>query len=129
MLVSVLPLLAEGKRVYIITHLSVEENSVNARTLNKILLGTKKKWDSGGYVRIAILKEVAGYTIMEYSGVNEHRFIEHWKRLVFTGKGSLPKICESEEELIQYVNETPGSIGLVTLKPSPKVKEITIDKN
>ena len=47
--------------------------------------------------------------------------------MVFTGKGSLPRLFESEEELVQFVRNTPGAIGFIqSATPHDGVKTIAM---
>ena len=37
-----------------------------------------------------------------------------WKKLVFTGKGSMPESVNSEAELVALIAKTPGAIGYIS---------------
>jgi ABC-type phosphate transport system substrate-binding protein len=48
---------------------------------------------------------------MKKLGKSTSQFSTGWKKLVFTGKGSMPEQVGSEDELVAFVAKTPGSIG------------------
>jgi ABC-type phosphate transport system substrate-binding protein len=41
------------------------------------------------------------------------QFLTGWKRLVFTGKGTMPEMVESEDAMVAMVSKTPGAIGFI----------------
>jgi hypothetical protein len=41
-------------------------------------------------------------------------FRAQWRKAVFTGQGAMPKACDSESALIDYVAATPGALGYVS---------------
>ncbi len=49
------------------------------------------------------LKSVVGKTPSQFSS--------HWKKIVFTGKGKMPKSFKTNEELLAFVSNTKGAIG------------------
>jgi ABC-type phosphate transport system substrate-binding protein len=91
-------------------------DSLSKSDLESIMLGKKKKWDSGTKIKIAILK--AGDTheafTKEYTGKTASQFKSYWKKLVFTGEGIQPKSFKTEDELVAYVAKTKGAVGYIS---------------
>jgi ABC-type phosphate transport system substrate-binding protein len=56
---------------------------------------------------------------------NTQQFQTGWKKLVFTGKASMPEQVNNDDDVVALVAKTPGSIGLVDkTKAKDSVKAI-----
>ncbi len=101
---------------------------LNADQLKDYFLGKKTAWDDGSKVIIVVIKEGStNEALLNKLGKNSQQFMTGWKKLVFTGKGSMPEQVDSDEALITMVAKTPGAIGLVDkAKVKDGVKAITI---
>jgi ABC-type phosphate transport system substrate-binding protein len=88
-------------------------DSLSAEQIHAILLGTQVRFDSGVPVKLAILTEgaLAESVVHTHAQRSLDQFEKYWKRLVFTGKGSMPQECATEAEMIAYVEKTPGAFG------------------
>lgn len=77
-------------------------------------LGKKTTWEDGSKVVVVVIKEGASSdALLGKLGKSSQQFMTSWKKLVFTGKGSMPEQVESDDALIAMVAKTPGAIGLV----------------
>lgn len=88
---------------------------ISEETFKAMLIGKEKFWSSGSEVTIALLKsdpEVEA-TLTRYSGMTASKFKNHWQRMAFSGRGKMPKLFDSIEELIEYVNSHEGAIAIV----------------
>jgi len=92
------------------------QNSVSASDLKQMFLGKKKSWANGDKVVLVILKDGAAHDsfMSNRVGKSPSQFLSFWKKLVFTGKGVMPKQASSEAELLQIVASTKGAIGYVS---------------
>ena len=80
--------------------------------LKDYYLGKKAMWPDGSKVTVVVLKDGASHeSLMKKLGKSTSQFSTGWKKLVFTGKGSMPEQVGSEDELVAFVAKTPGSIG------------------
>jgi hypothetical protein len=52
--------------------------------------------------------------LREYVGKSDQVLRNHFKSLVFTGKGAMPKSFASDAEVVKYVASTKGAIGYVS---------------
>ena len=41
-------------------------------------------------------------------------YMNYWRKMIFTGKGVMPVSFETNKEILQYVNNTPGAIGYLS---------------
>lgn len=97
--------------------------------IKAIFLGAKTAWDGGGKIAVAVLSEgpVQEKFLADQVGKPPSAFATHWKRLVFTGKASMPKQFAKEEDLLDFVAKTEGAIGFVAdgkTAPGTKVVEV-----
>ena len=105
-------------------HLTAEETLIvnaassvaglSADQMKDYFLGKKTAWDDGSKVVIVVIKDGAtSDALLSKLGKNSQQFNTGWKKLVFTGKGSMPEQVESDDALIALVAKTLGAIGLV----------------
>lgn len=96
--------------------------------LKDYYLGKKASWPDGSKVVVVVLKDGASHeNLMKKLGKSTSQFSTGWKKLVFTGKGSMPEQVGSEDELVAFVAKTPGSIGYADAgKAKDGVKAVTV---
>lgn len=96
-----------------------KENKTAALTtddLVRIFLGKKTLWDSGVRIVPAMPEEEspAGETFL--SGTlkkSVSQFRAYWKRLLFSGGGTVPKVFRNSEQAVDFVARQPGAIAVV----------------
>jgi ABC-type phosphate transport system substrate-binding protein len=98
----------------VIANASVPVDTVEATNLERVFLGKSTRVD-GQRVGIVVLSGGATHAgfLTSYLGKNPQQFLSHWRKLCFTGKGTMPSTCRTEEELVAYVTGTPGTIGYI----------------
>ncbi len=99
----------------VIANSEVAETTVSSSTLKSIFLGKKKKWNDDSKVVLVALRggDTADSFLKSQVGKTAKQFTTYWKKMVFTGKGSMPKLFDNEAELVNYVKNTRGAIGFV----------------
>ncbi len=113
----------------VIANSEVKEQSINAATLKSIYLGKRKKWDDGSKVVLTSLKDgdTADRFLKGALRKTVKQFLTYWKKMVFTGKGAMPRLFATEAELVDYVRSTPGAIGFVSADtPHDGVNVLTV---
>ena len=121
--------LAQTEDILLIVHNGVAVDELSQETVSEIYLGTRTKWEDGQTIRVAMLKK----------GKTHERFTEKivkttpsklknlWKKVVFTGAGTPPKIFKNEEDLVEFVAETEGAIGYIAKEtPHEGVKILSL---
>ena len=104
--------------------------TVTAKELKRMLLGKSKRWKNGDKVVLSTLKDGESHDrfIRKYAGKTPKQFTNYWRKMVFSGKGTMPKSFESEDELIAFVAENDGAIGYIdSATTHDAVKELPID--
>jgi len=51
--------------------------------------------------------------LKEYLGKSDATLMTYYRGLVFTGKASMPKVCDSDADIVAYVAKTKGAVGYV----------------
>ncbi|MBA3936266.1 MAG: hypothetical protein H0X38_02305 [Planctomycetes bacterium] len=82
--------------------------------LRAFFLGKRTTWEDGTKVVVVVLRGGGSHeSLLQRLGKSPQQFITGWKKLVFTGKGSMPEQVNSEDELVALVARTPGAIGWI----------------
>ena len=89
-------------------------SGLSADQMKDYFLGKKTTWEDGTKVVVVVIKDgSSSEALLSKLGKNSQQFMTGWKKLVFTGKGSMPEQVESDDALIAMIAKTPGAIGLV----------------
>ena len=91
-------------------------STLSADDLTRIFLGKKTLWDSGTRIVPVMPEEesAAGGTFL--TGTLEKsvsQFRTYWKRLLFSGGGTVPKVFRTSAQILDFVARQPGAIGVV----------------
>jgi ABC-type phosphate transport system substrate-binding protein len=115
--------------VVVIANKDVSETSMSKDKVKQIFLGKVVKWQDGSRIHFVTLKGDSHKDFLkEYIGRSEAQYKTYWKKILFTGKGSMPKSFDTEEEMAQYVANTAGAIGYVSTNAATEnVATITVN--
>ncbi len=103
--------------------------SLEAKELQRIYMGKQTRWGNDLAIVPVMLKSgtVHDTFVESYLGRSVHRFVTYWRQMVFTGKGMPPRSFTSENELVDFVAKTPGSVGYASARANVQsVKVILI---
>lgn len=102
--------------VVVIVHPS-NDSTIDDDTIKKIFMGKTKKF-SNGQIALPMNSAKGSATREEFSeraiGRSSSQINAHWSKLVFTGKGSMPKELDSDAEVISTIAANQGAIGYVS---------------
>lgn len=115
--------------VVIIANENVSASTLAKDDIKQIFLGKKTIWDNGSKIVFVVQKrtEVSEWFLKTYVMKNAYQYDIYWKKRVFTGRGKLPKSFSSDQEIVEFVSETPNAIGYVsTGTDTGKAKIITV---
>jgi len=105
-----------------------KENRVTAMSatqLGKIFRGETKKWSDGKYIAIVLHRSSSGeeITLERLNKMSSHQ----WQAWVNEHKDSL-KIVDSDDEVLSYIENTPGAVGLIDVRSvNDRVNIVRID--
>lgn len=98
--------------VIVIAHQNVPKMDV--KTVGKVFTG-KVITVSGSAINAVNQKNqnVKNKFLQNFVGLDEEKYIAYWTVRKYIGKGVPPKELSSSEEVIRYVQATPGAIGYI----------------
>jgi ABC-type phosphate transport system substrate-binding protein len=100
--------------VMVIANKNISETSLSNSEIRNISLGNIVKWNDNTPVLFVTLEgDIHRDFLKTYLKRSTSQYKNHWRKMVFTGKGCKPKCFKTEAELIQYVSQTNGAIGYI----------------
>src|ERR1035437_10125887 len=102
--------------VRIIANPSVKAEAISASEIKSVFLEERNALGDGTHVEPVLSQGGPAHAtfLKNYLGQNNDALQNYYRTLVFTGKGSMPKILHSDEEVVAYVAKTRGAIGYVS---------------
>ncbi|MFC2140399.1 substrate-binding domain-containing protein [Candidatus Auribacterota bacterium] len=115
LLVSLIATPFAKSEVIIIASNDVSINKLDRSTIANIYLGKKTKWENGMRIRVVMLKKGATHESFSHNIVQKTpaRISTIWKKAIFTGTGTPPKILKTASEIVAYIQKTPGAISYI----------------
>lgn len=109
---------ASAKDYVVIVNKSVPDDEVSSSELKNIFLAKKRQWSNAKKIKISLYRNNALQTNFLQTAIKKSRmkFEIYWKKLIFTGKASMPKRVSTESAIVAFVKSTPGAIGFVSAK-------------
>jgi len=100
----------------VIANTSVKTSEVSADELKGVFLATKTSLADGSHVEPVLLKSGATHEafLKAYLGKTDAALETYYRSLVFTGKGSMPKMLASDADVVEFVAKTKGAIGYIS---------------
>ena len=101
--------------VVVIANPGVSVSAVSAEELKAVFLLTKSALSDGSRAEPVLEKGGPAHDafLSQYLGKTDAALQTYYRSLVFTGKGSMPKMLASDAEVIAYVAKTKGAVGYV----------------
>lgn len=105
-------------QVAVIAHLSVQENSLDKNQLYDVFSGEVRTWEDGTKIQVWDLGECGEIrdSFYDFMGIRPSRMKSIWMRRLLTGEGEPPDEAGSQEEMVEKIIATPGSIGYIDMK-------------
>ena len=100
----------------IIAHPGVIVDSLPRSTVADIYKGHRVKWDDGQRIKVVMLKKGVTHEAFVKSmlQLSSSKLKSLWKKVIFSGSGTPPKILRLEDECVKYVAATEGAIGYIS---------------
>jgi hypothetical protein len=120
---------ASTSAVKLIANESVTTSTVSVDEVKQVFLMTSPSFGSGGRVVPVLEKGGAAHEafLKEYVRKSDDALLTYYRSLLFTGKATMPKICGTDAEVVEYVAKTKGAVGYVSAEtPSPGTKTLTV---
>ena len=114
--------------VKVIANPSVSASEISTDDLKAVFLGVKTTVaDSQVAPVLAKAGRAHDVVLKEYLGKSDATLMTYYRGLVFTGKASMPKVCDSDADIVAYVAKTKGAVGYVgAAVPAAGTKTLSI---
>ncbi len=121
-------------RVVVIVHPDVADEALSDDDLRGIFWGDRTRWRNGDRIAMVLPSRspIRDAFLETHIGRTDAQFRNHWRRIVFTGRGQMPREIEEEADLLAYVANTPGAvsfIGASALQRSEESVKILLSRN
>lgn len=119
----------------VIVHMDNPTEVINRKTLSKIFLKKRSKWEYAGGIKIMPVDIIVRKPVRTtFTNEIHHKRIAaikaYWQRQIFTGRGVPPPELQNDLQVLEYVQKNPGAIGYIS-KAIPlgdyKVKKIRVE--
>lgn len=114
----------------IIANLKGAPNEMALTKIKFVLKGEQQRWKDGTKITLAFMKtsnSIGEDMAKRIFGMSSKELNKYFLAQVFQGKMSSPQFFESEEDLIKFVKNNEGAIGIISFKNSSGLTTITID--
>ncbi len=98
--------------------------------VKSILKGEQQRWKDGAKITLAFMKTstpVGEDMAKRVFGMTSKELNKYFLAQVFQGKMSSPQFFDSEEDLLKYVKNNDGAIGVASSKNASGINTITVD--
>ncbi|MCP4346112.1 MAG: hypothetical protein GY795_11380 [Desulfobacterales bacterium] len=120
---------ASAGEILVIANPDVPADSLDRNVISDIYHSRKAKWNNGNTILVAMLKKGAVHKkfARNIAGSTPAKLKNIWKKVIFTGTGTPPKIFRQESDMVRFVVNTKGAIGYIDASTSHEgVKVISI---
>ena len=100
--------------VKVIANPNIGASEISTEDLKAVFLAVKTSI-AGSQVEPVLAKSGRAHDVFlkEYLGKSDATLITYFRGLVFTGKASMPKVCDSDADIVAYVAKTKGAVGYI----------------
>ena len=113
----------------VITSDAVTVSEISASEIKEIFLETKTSLAGAGRVEPVLAKGGPAHEafLKQLVGKTDAALVAYYRGLIFTGKGSMPKVFASDAEVAAYIAKSKGAIGYVSADAElPGVKTLEV---
>jgi TonB family protein len=121
---------AMTENVKVIGNSSVKANQISAQELKSVFLRERNSLGDGTHVEPVLAKRGPAHEafLKQYLNRTDSELLNYYRSLVFTGKGSMPRVFGSDDEVVTYVSKTRGAIGYVSSETgAPGTKTLIVE--
>lgn len=103
-------------RFVLVAHADVPVDSIEREVLSQAFLQKSVRWSDGTPIRpvslnVQRVRETFAQAVL---GKSDLELKKYWQRQIFTGRGSPPPDRSTDEEVLDFVRQTPGAVGFVS---------------
>lgn len=108
---------AQAEEVALIVHKgNANPASLPKEEIKQIFLGQKTRWDDNSVIHFVVCTEESSLLtfLKKYVKKTPIQYQNYWKKLVFSGKGIMPKMFNDTQKVLEFVSNTEGSISFIS---------------
>jgi TonB family protein len=120
---------AAAGNIKVIANSNVKASAISLSELKSIFLEERSSFSDGTHVEPVLQKSGPAHETFlgEYVGRGNEELENYYRSLVFTGRGSMPKVLGSDPEVVAYVARTKGAVGYVSAETNTEgVKTLSV---
>lgn len=117
--------------VLFIVNKSVPVETLKKSEIKKIFLGDNPVWPNGEEIKLVtqVNTDIQKEFTITFTQRSASQFSNHWRKVMFSGKGMIPESVQSDHAVINFVKKTEGAIGYISPQSVTKdVKPVTISE-
>ena len=118
-----------AKDYFVLSSTNVKEKNLDKKTIKKIFLGNKLFWSSGERilpVHLPVETKAFKSFLSEIVNMDEAQFLSYWRRKLFSGRAHPPKQLRRDENIIEFIQEHPEGIGVISSFPSKSHNDVLV---
>lgn len=110
-----------------IVHPSMRISSLTGEEIRAVFSGRRTLWPDGRSIIVVAPSGGPGHeALMRILGKSSSQFMSSWKKLMFSGNGTMPVLPATDAEVEAVVARTPGAIGFIAGEPGAGVAAISV---
>lgn len=120
---------ASASGLKLIANESVTVSTVSVEEVKDVFLMTAPSLGGGGRVVPVLEKGGPAHEafLKEYLRKTDDALLTYYRSLLFTGRATMPKILNTDDEVVAYVAKTKGAVGYVSAETaSPGTKTLQV---
>ncbi len=108
---------SSANSVDLVTNRDIDYESLSRNTLRSIFSMRMTQWPNGTPIRVFVMGDKTSQH-SDFSkhvlGVFPHQLRRAWNRQIYSGMGQAPMKVDTEAEMLQQIQNTPGAIGYLS---------------
>ncbi|WP_127714606.1 hypothetical protein [Halobacteriovorax sp. HLS] len=118
-----------SKEYFVLSSTNVKESNISKEVVRKIFLGNKLFWESGERilpVHLPVQTKAFKTFLSEVVQMDSSQFLSYWRRKMFSGRAHPPKQLLRDDSIIEYIQNNPQGIGVISSYPESKSEDIVV---
>ena len=115
-------------KILVIVNANTPISKLSKSTIRRIYLGKLLRFPRTNYIPMPIDQSQHSAVRAEFTrrilGMSTTHLMQYWSKRIFSGKGGLPTVVSSDQEVISVISRNVNAIGYVSGQINGKVKVV-----
>lgn len=110
------PVMSETGKAIVLANQSVDVDTLTPAQLRMIFAGRTQFWTDGTRIRVLVLSpngQAHHQFCRELLNIYPYQLERIWQRVIYSGQGDAPTTFETEQQMLNALQHTPGAIGYI----------------